>query len=103
VSSSGDLKPLKRENPKSGPKKNRLHDYEAGWLTLLIEMGMVTKEQANEAMCRVAQATIDEANERREGGGQRGRASENASSNDSAAINPVSRHRNMRKALKESN
>ena len=70
--SSGDLKPLNRENPKSGPKKNRLHDYEAGWLTLLVQMGVVTKEQASEAMCRVAQATIDEANERREGGGSEG-------------------------------
>jgi len=37
-----------------------LHDYEAGWLPLLVEMGVVTKEQANEAMCRVAQAAIDD-------------------------------------------
>jgi len=50
----------------NGPAKNRLHDYEAGWLTLLVEMGVATKEQANEAMCRVAQAAIDEMNERRE-------------------------------------
>ena len=48
------------------PAKNRLHDYEAGWLTLLVEMGVATKEQANEAMCRVAQAAIDEMNEQRE-------------------------------------
>ena len=45
------------------PAKNRLHDYEAGWLTLLVEMGVAT---ANEAMCRVAQAAIDEMNEQRE-------------------------------------
>lgn len=38
----------------------------AGWLTLLIEMGVVTKEQANEAMCQVAHEAIDETNERRE-------------------------------------
>jgi hypothetical protein len=50
----------------NGPTKNRLHDYEAGWLTLLIKMGVATKEQANEAMCRVAQAAIDEMNEQRE-------------------------------------
>jgi len=50
----------------TNPAKNRLHDYEAGWLTLLIEMGVATKEQANEAMCRVAQAAIDEMNEQRE-------------------------------------
>jgi hypothetical protein len=48
------------------PAKNRLHDYEAGWLTLLVEMGVATKEQAHEAMCRVAQAAIDEMNEQRE-------------------------------------
>jgi hypothetical protein len=50
----------------NGPTKNRLHDYEAVWLTLLIKMGVATKEQANEAMCRVAQAAIDEMNEQRE-------------------------------------
>jgi len=49
----------------NNPAANRLHDYEAGWLTLLVEMGVATKEQANEAMCRVAQAAIEEANERR--------------------------------------
>ena len=50
----------------TNPAKNRLHDYEAGWLTLLVEMGVATKEQANDAMCRVAQAAIDEMNEQRE-------------------------------------
>jgi hypothetical protein len=44
----------------NGPKKNRLHDYEAGWLTLLVEMGVATKQEAHDAMCRVAQAAIDE-------------------------------------------
>ena len=50
----------------NGPAKNRLHDYEAGWLTLLIEMGVASEKQAHNAMCRVAQAAIDEMNERRE-------------------------------------
>ena len=50
----------------TNPAKNRLHDYEAGWLTLLVEMRVATKEQAHEAMCRVAQKAIDEMNERRE-------------------------------------
>jgi hypothetical protein len=50
----------------TNPSKNRLHDYEAGWLTLLVEMGVATKQEAHEAMCRVAQAAIDEMNERRE-------------------------------------
>jgi hypothetical protein len=48
------------------PAKNRLHDYEAGWLTLLVEMGVATKQQAQEAMCRVAQAAIDEKEARSE-------------------------------------
>jgi predicted amidohydrolase YtcJ len=30
----------------NGPKKNRLHDYEVGWLTLLVEMGVATKQEA---------------------------------------------------------
>jgi len=50
----------------NGPKKNRLHDYEAGWLTLLVEMGVATKQEAHDAMCRVAQAAIDEKEARRE-------------------------------------
>jgi len=45
---------------------NRLHDYEAGWLTLLIEIGVATKQEARDAMCGVPQAAIDEFNERRE-------------------------------------
>jgi len=49
----------------TNPAKNRLHDYEAGWLTLLIQMGVATKEQAHDAMCRVAQNAINDMNERR--------------------------------------
>ena len=50
----------------TNPAKNRLHDYEAGWLTLLIEMGVATKQEAHDAMCRVAQQAIDELELRRE-------------------------------------
>jgi hypothetical protein len=50
----------------TNPAKNRLHNYEAGWLTLLVEMGVATKQEAHDAMCRVAQQAIDEMNERRE-------------------------------------
>ena len=50
----------------NGPVKNRLHDYEAGWLTLLVERGVATEKQAHDAMGRVAQAAIDEMNTRRE-------------------------------------
>jgi len=59
------LRPLKKENPMNGPKKNRLHDYEAGWLTLLVEMGVATREEAHDATCRVAQTAIDEVEEKR--------------------------------------
>ena len=49
----------------NGPAKNRLHDYEAGWLTLLLKMGVAEERQLREAMTRVAQAAIDDMNERR--------------------------------------
>jgi len=48
------------------PAKNRLHDYEAGWLTLLIKMGVATTDEAQAAMNRVAQAAIDELEARRQ-------------------------------------
>ncbi len=50
----------------TNPAKNRLHDYEAGWLTLLIQMGVATRQKAQASMNRVAQKAIDEMNERRE-------------------------------------
>jgi len=50
----------------TGPAKNRLHDYEAGWLTLLVGMRVATEKEAREAMCRVAQKAIDEMEARRE-------------------------------------
>jgi len=58
----------------NGPAKNRLHPYEAGWLTLLIEMGVATRREAQAAMSRVAQAAIDDMaarKERRRGGRRR--------------------------------
>ena len=50
----------------NGPAKTRLHDYVAGWLSLLVAMGVATREEAHEAMCRVAQAAIDEVEEKRQ-------------------------------------
>jgi hypothetical protein len=47
-----------------GPAKNRLHDYEAGWLTLLVSMRVATEAQVKEAWRRVAQKGIDDMNER---------------------------------------
>jgi len=48
------------------PMKNRLHDYEAGWLTLLLQMEVASEKDLREAQRRVAQAAIDEVNEKRE-------------------------------------
>ena len=33
-------------NAPRSPHAHRLHDYEAGWLTLLIQMGVATTEEA---------------------------------------------------------
>jgi hypothetical protein len=49
-----------------GPANNRLHGYEAGWLTLLIEMRVATRREAQEAQSRVAQAAIAKMETRRE-------------------------------------
>jgi hypothetical protein len=48
------------------PSKNRLHDYEAGWLTLLLKMGVAEEKALQEAQNRVAQPAIDDMEERRE-------------------------------------
>jgi len=50
----------------NGPTKNWLHDYEAGWLTLLLKMGVASEKALKEAQNRVAQAAIDEMNEQRD-------------------------------------
>ncbi|MCG3774919.1 MAG: hypothetical protein JW395_1744 [Nitrospira sp.] len=50
----------------NGPAKNRLHDYEAGWLTLLLKMGVASEKALRDAQNRVAQAAIDDMNEQRE-------------------------------------
>jgi hypothetical protein len=57
---------FQKEAVMSGPAKNRLHDYEAGWLTLLIEMGVASRAEAEAAMNRVAQEAIDEMEAKRE-------------------------------------
>lgn len=49
----------------SGPAKNRLHDYDAGWLTLLLKMGVAEESELRKAQNRVAQAAINEMHERR--------------------------------------
>lgn len=45
---------------------NRITPYAGGWLTFLISAGICTEEEAREAQGRVAQATIDELERRRE-------------------------------------
>ena len=49
-----------------GPAKNRLHGYEAGWLTLLIEMGVASRAEAEAAMQRLAKQAIDEMQAKRQ-------------------------------------
>jgi hypothetical protein len=46
--------------------KNRLHYYEAGWLALLLQMEVASEKDLREAQRRVAQAAIDEVNEKLE-------------------------------------
>jgi hypothetical protein len=48
------------------PAQNRLHNYEAGWLTLLVRMRVATEDEARAAMNRVAQKAIDDMAARRE-------------------------------------
>jgi hypothetical protein len=43
-----------------GPEKNRLHDYEAGWLSMLLEMGVAEERELRQAQNRVAQKAIDD-------------------------------------------
>lgn len=38
----------------TSPAKNRLHEYEAGWLTLLLSMGAAEEKALQEAQNRVA-------------------------------------------------
>lgn len=45
--------------------KNRLHDYEEGWLSLLLSMGVAEKKDLRAAQTRVAQAALDEMNRER--------------------------------------
>jgi hypothetical protein len=48
------------------PAKNRLHPYEAGWLTLLVQMKVATEAEARAAWGRMAQQGIDKLEARRE-------------------------------------
>ncbi|MCE2725889.1 MAG: hypothetical protein LW698_03805 [Planctomycetaceae bacterium] len=41
------------------PHHNRLHGYEAGWLTLLLQMGVASEAELREAQGRVARAAIE--------------------------------------------
>ncbi|MEI6240677.1 MAG: hypothetical protein WCR51_09815 [Planctomycetia bacterium] len=45
-----------------GPTNNRLHGYEVGWFTLLLEMGVATKADLRAAQGRVARAAIERMN-----------------------------------------
>ena len=49
-----------------GPGRNRLHPYEAGWLTLLVKMGVATRAEAAEAQDRVARQALEDLDRYRE-------------------------------------
>jgi hypothetical protein len=49
-----------------GPAKHRLHDYEEGWLTLLLQMGVVSERELRSAQARFAQQAIDEMEAKRQ-------------------------------------
>ena len=49
-----------------GPGRNRLHPYEAGWLTLLVKMGVATRADAAEAQDRVARQALEDLDRYRE-------------------------------------
>ena len=51
--------PHESEATMHGPAKNRLHGYEVGWFTLLLNMEVATEEQLRAAQARVAQAAIE--------------------------------------------
>jgi hypothetical protein len=53
-------------DPARGPAKNRLHDYEAGWLSMLVEMRLASERDARDAMSRVANEAIRQMEARRE-------------------------------------
>ena len=44
------------------PARNRLHPYEAGWLTLLLSMRVAGEGELRAAQARVAQAALDRMN-----------------------------------------
>ena len=75
------------------PLSNRLHYYEAGWLSLLVRIGVTSDRGAHDAMCRVAQQAIDERANRRKkrcdekdrGGNQGGAAGAYCPSNGAEA------------------
>jgi hypothetical protein len=48
-----------------GPAKHRLHDYEAGWLTLLLQMRVADERDLLEAQNRVAREAVAEMEARR--------------------------------------
>lgn len=40
------------------PAKNRLHPYEAGWLSMLVEMGVATEAEVTKAQDRVTRRAL---------------------------------------------
>lgn len=56
----------------NGPAKNRLHGYEAGWLSMLVETGLATKEEAEAAQARVMRDALEQLEKEKERKKRRG-------------------------------
>lgn len=48
-----------------GPANHRLHDYEEGWLTLLLQMRVAEERDLREAQARVAREAVADMEARR--------------------------------------
>jgi len=62
--------------PMKGPAKHRLHDDEAGWFTLLLQMRVASEKELHVAEARVAQESIDKMEAKRRSRNRRHRGRE---------------------------
>ena len=65
------------------PAKNRLHPYEAGWLSMLVKMGVATEAEATKAQDRVARRALASQERQRKRRQKRRQRKDGLSGNDS--------------------
>jgi hypothetical protein len=53
-----------RSKATNGLERNHLHPYDAGWLSLLLEMSVASERALREALSHVARAAIEEMEEK---------------------------------------